>query len=82
MSTEAPETKPVVESFKDDPVQADDYTPAPETQKPVIAAFADDPVSAGPVPAATEQKTEKDANAPVEPITHGVLGYKGPGLVK
>lgn len=67
---------------------AESAAPAAEEAKPEAAEGAAEPSAAAA--AVTEQEEKKDEatpaavaeKKPVEPITEGLLGYKGPGLVK
>ena len=57
--------------------KVDAEAPKTEVAEPVVAE--ESKTEAAP---AEEAKAETAAEKPIEPITEGVLAYKGPGLVK
>lgn len=68
-----------------EPVEAPAATEAAATEAPAAEAPKETPVENGEATPAAAETTEATAEQPKEeitPATEGVLGHKGPGLVK
>lgn len=82
-----PTTADVVKPVEPNTIAADESKPV----EPLPESTATAPVDETAAPVATEAAATEDkpaetaaaaADAPVEPVSSGVLGYKAPGLIK
>jgi hypothetical protein len=78
-----PVEEPVVASATETPVAEPvaETKPVEETAVPAVETTTESPAAVEPVPAATEE-VAAPATEELKSIEEGVLGYKGPGLIK